>query len=69
MDELREVAKSIEKEFKETNSAVLALTELRVIHNLLVTNPGVQHDGMPHEKGEHQAGAPHTKSGRMELSP
>ncbi|MGL9723027.1 Sec-independent protein translocase protein TatB [Sodalis sp. (in: enterobacteria)] len=58
MEELREAAESMKKEFKGINSAALDPAEPHTIHNPLVTDPEALHDGVTPAEGDRQADAP-----------
>ncbi|MBT9432176.1 Sec-independent protein translocase subunit TatB [Candidatus Sodalis endolongispinus] len=58
MEELREAAESMKKEFKGINSATLEPAEPHTIHNPLVTDPEALHDGVTPAEGDRQAEAP-----------
>ncbi|WP_074012314.1 Sec-independent protein translocase protein TatB [Candidatus Sodalis sp. SoCistrobi] len=58
MEELREAAESMKKEFKGINSATLDPAEPHTIHNPLVTDPEALHDGVTPAEGDRQAEAP-----------
>lgn len=58
MEELREAAESMKKEFKGINSAALDPAEPHMIHNPLVTDPEALHDGVTPAEGDRQADAP-----------
>lgn len=57
MEELREAAESMKKEFKGINSAALDPAEPHTIHNPLVTDPEALHDGVTPAEGDRQADA------------
>ncbi|CAJ0996678.1 Sec-independent protein translocase protein TatB [Sodalis praecaptivus] len=58
MEELREAAESMKKEFKGINSSALDPAEPHTIHNPLVTDPEALHDGVTPAEGDRQADAP-----------
>lgn len=58
MEELREAAESVKKEFKGINSVTLDPAEPHTIHHPLVTDPEALHDGVTLAEGDRQAEAP-----------
>ncbi|MGL9773374.1 MAG: Sec-independent protein translocase protein TatB [Sodalis sp. (in: enterobacteria)] len=58
MEELREAAESMKKEFKGINSAALDPAEPHTIHNPLVPDPEALHDGVTPVEGDCQAEVP-----------